>query len=172
VHARSTALSHAVVCRRRYLSRNKISTIASGTFAGLTALTQLYGAGLLALLLTAWCWYGSEALRGGLRPYSMTFFVLLSHFSLAHAHTLSFLGTIAPSPFPLIFAFCLCVCVCGDCGGGFYGYQRGKDGENDSVANFHMSINKTSTAYTLHGIIAPFPFCFLLVCVFMGVWIS
>jgi hypothetical protein len=33
------------------LSYNQISTIANGTFAGLTALTQLYGAGLLGFFL-------------------------------------------------------------------------------------------------------------------------
>ncbi len=41
-----TALAHAVVCLRRELYNNQISTIANGTFAGLTALTVLYGAGL------------------------------------------------------------------------------------------------------------------------------
>jgi hypothetical protein len=41
-----TALSHAVVCRRRTLHNNRISTIANGVFTGLTALTQLYGVGL------------------------------------------------------------------------------------------------------------------------------
>ncbi len=42
----ATALAHAVVCRRRQLYNNQISTIASGAFAGLTALTLLYAAGL------------------------------------------------------------------------------------------------------------------------------
>ncbi len=40
------ALAHAVVCRRRRLDSNQIRTIANGAFSGLTALTQLYGAGL------------------------------------------------------------------------------------------------------------------------------
>jgi hypothetical protein len=57
---RATALAHAVVCRHRDLSRNQISTIANGTFSGLTALAGLYGAGLcglpgLSLVLAAWC---------------------------------------------------------------------------------------------------------------------
>jgi hypothetical protein len=42
------ALTHAVVCRRRRLHSNQISTIADGAFAGLTALLSLYGAGLWA----------------------------------------------------------------------------------------------------------------------------
>ncbi len=45
---RATALdhlAHAVVCRRRNLGDNQISTIASGAFARLTALQHLYGAG-------------------------------------------------------------------------------------------------------------------------------
>ncbi len=41
-----TALTHAVVCRRRRLESNQISTIANGAFTGLTALTWLYDAGL------------------------------------------------------------------------------------------------------------------------------
>ncbi len=60
----SIALVHAVVCRRRDLSFNQISTIANGTFAGLTALTSLYGVGLWAgrvifgacFLMLAWMW--------------------------------------------------------------------------------------------------------------------
>ncbi len=44
----TNALVHEVVFRRRDLSFNQISTIANGTFAGLTALTLLYGAGLWA----------------------------------------------------------------------------------------------------------------------------
>jgi hypothetical protein len=51
-----TALADAVLCRRRYLDSNQIRTIANGAFAGLTALTSLYGAGLWAwrsLLLAA-----------------------------------------------------------------------------------------------------------------------
>jgi hypothetical protein len=44
-----TVLSHAVVCRRRYLGSNQISTIANGVFTGLTALLELYDAGLLVL---------------------------------------------------------------------------------------------------------------------------
>jgi hypothetical protein len=50
------ALAHAVACRRRDLDSNQISTIANGAFAGLTALTDLYDAGLWggrSLLLTA-----------------------------------------------------------------------------------------------------------------------
>ncbi len=42
----ATALAHALVCRRRSLSNNRISTIANGAFGGLTALTLLYVAGL------------------------------------------------------------------------------------------------------------------------------
>jgi hypothetical protein len=45
----ATALAHAVVCRRRRLNGNQISTIASGTFSGLTVLTELYGPGLWVL---------------------------------------------------------------------------------------------------------------------------
>ncbi len=44
----TNALVHAVVCLGRDLSFNRISTIANGTFAGLTALTSLYGVGLWA----------------------------------------------------------------------------------------------------------------------------
>jgi hypothetical protein len=62
-----TALSHAVVCRRRSLSSNYqigTQTIANGTFTGLTALTELYGAGLWGCwlifgsrcLVAAWMW--------------------------------------------------------------------------------------------------------------------
>jgi hypothetical protein len=36
-----TSLAHTVVCRRRSLSNNEISTIANGAFAGLTALQYL-----------------------------------------------------------------------------------------------------------------------------------
>jgi deoxyxylulose-5-phosphate synthase len=43
----STALAKAVG-RRRMLESNQISIIADGAFTGLTALTALYGAGLLA----------------------------------------------------------------------------------------------------------------------------
>jgi hypothetical protein len=43
---RATALANAVVCRARLLQDNQISSIAKGTFAGLTALTQLCDAGL------------------------------------------------------------------------------------------------------------------------------
>jgi hypothetical protein len=50
--ALATALAHGLVFRRRHLSNNQISTIANGAFAGLTALTRLYGAGLWAGL--AW----------------------------------------------------------------------------------------------------------------------
>jgi hypothetical protein len=43
--------AHGCACSRgglrcRYLDSNQISTIANGTFAALTVLTQLYGAGL------------------------------------------------------------------------------------------------------------------------------
>jgi hypothetical protein len=48
-----TALAHAVACRRSGLSSNPISTIASGVFAGLTALLFLYDAGLWAGQLLA-----------------------------------------------------------------------------------------------------------------------
>jgi hypothetical protein len=44
-----TAFAHAVVCWRRDLGINQISSLANGTFSGLTALTILYGAGL-------WIW--------------------------------------------------------------------------------------------------------------------
>jgi hypothetical protein len=40
--------AHTVVCRRRRLQGNGISTITNGTFAELTALQVLYGAGLWA----------------------------------------------------------------------------------------------------------------------------
>jgi hypothetical protein len=60
---RATALAHAVVCRRRYLYNNQISSIANESFARLTALTWLYGAGLWAwaafvscCLVLAWMW--------------------------------------------------------------------------------------------------------------------
>ncbi len=43
---RATAPAYAVVCRRRSLLSNQISTIANEVFGGLTALTFLYGAGL------------------------------------------------------------------------------------------------------------------------------
>jgi hypothetical protein len=52
---RATALAHALVCRRRWLYNNQISTIANGAFAGLTALSQLYGAGLRARSLGCLC---------------------------------------------------------------------------------------------------------------------
>jgi hypothetical protein len=42
----ATALADVVLCRRRRLNSNQISTIANGAFAGLTALTDLYDAGL------------------------------------------------------------------------------------------------------------------------------
>ncbi len=41
-----TALPHVVAFRRRQLHNNQISSLADGTFAGLTALTVLYVAGL------------------------------------------------------------------------------------------------------------------------------
>jgi asparagine N-glycosylation enzyme membrane subunit Stt3 len=50
----TNALVHAVVCLRRRLSSNQISIIANGTFAGLTALTWLYGVGLWVLGYL-WC---------------------------------------------------------------------------------------------------------------------
>jgi hypothetical protein len=43
------APAHAVVYPYRGLDNNQISTIANGAFAGLTALTGLYGAGLWVL---------------------------------------------------------------------------------------------------------------------------
>ncbi len=59
-----TALAHAVLCWCRWLDSNQMSTIANGTFSGLTALTELYGAGLwagwsLLRLVLAWIW-GAE----------------------------------------------------------------------------------------------------------------
>jgi hypothetical protein len=51
---RTTALAHMVVCRYSDLSFNQISIVANGTFARLTALAELYGAGMkagLSLLL-------------------------------------------------------------------------------------------------------------------------
>jgi hypothetical protein len=63
---RATTLAHAVVCRRRWLDSNQISTIASRAFHGLTALEILYDAGLwarLSSLLAAWCTHGCGALR-------------------------------------------------------------------------------------------------------------
>jgi hypothetical protein len=80
-----TALAHAVVCRRRYLSNNQISTIANGAFAGLTALTDLYGAGLWVRVI-----FGSRCLvlawmrfpRAYLRPafFHNRTFTLFSRF--------------------------------------------------------------------------------------------
>jgi hypothetical protein len=46
VTKRATVLAHAAVFRRRWLFNNQISTIANGTFAGLTALQTLYVTGL------------------------------------------------------------------------------------------------------------------------------
>jgi hypothetical protein len=43
------AHAHTVVCWRRVLSSNQFTTIANGTFAGLTALRDLYVAGLWTL---------------------------------------------------------------------------------------------------------------------------
>ncbi len=52
----TNALAHAVVCLGRVFSSNQISSIANGAFAGLTALTQLYGAGLWAVsVIRVWC---------------------------------------------------------------------------------------------------------------------
>jgi hypothetical protein len=64
------ALAHAVVCRCRDLSYNQISTIANGTFTGLTALQYLYDAGVgwADLILAAWPLHGSEVLGGFYRP--------------------------------------------------------------------------------------------------------
>ncbi len=50
-----TALAHAVVVRRRYLYNNQISTIANGTFAELTALSELYSAGLRVWVVFVAC---------------------------------------------------------------------------------------------------------------------
>jgi hypothetical protein len=44
-----TALAHAVACRRRNLNNNQISMIDNGAFTGLTALRNLYDAGLWGL---------------------------------------------------------------------------------------------------------------------------
>jgi hypothetical protein len=77
------ALAHAVVCRRRYSNNIRISTIANGAFAGVTALTELYDAGLWArrtLILASWFLHGSSGLRGGLGLFSTAFFTLLSPF--------------------------------------------------------------------------------------------
>jgi hypothetical protein len=63
------ALADAASCRCRHLSNNQISTIANGTFTGLTALTWLYGAGLwgfgLSLVLAAWLSHGCGGLFEG-----------------------------------------------------------------------------------------------------------
>jgi hypothetical protein len=64
----ATALAHAMVCWRRNLYSNQISTIANGAFAGLTALQTLYGAGMWVrvvfvafFLLFAWVYvWGAE----------------------------------------------------------------------------------------------------------------
>ncbi len=45
-------MTDAVACRCRVLSNNQISTIANRTFAGLTALTELYGVGLFGFRLS------------------------------------------------------------------------------------------------------------------------
>jgi hypothetical protein len=62
----TTSLTHGMILLR-WLYSNKISTIANGTFAGLTALTRLYGAGLLAgwvfLGPCFWCLHGCGSLR-------------------------------------------------------------------------------------------------------------
>jgi hypothetical protein len=68
-----TALAHAVVCRRRWLYTNQISTIANGAFTGLTALTELYGAGLWGFMVmfgSRWCLHGCGDLfpQAYLRP--------------------------------------------------------------------------------------------------------
>jgi hypothetical protein len=45
------AFAHTVVCRRRDLHGNQISTVANGAFAGLTALTRLSALRLLLVWL-------------------------------------------------------------------------------------------------------------------------
>ncbi len=66
-----TALADAVAFRG--LSDNQISTIANGTFAGLTALTLLYDArlwGFMVMFGSRWCLHGCGDLfpQAYLRP--------------------------------------------------------------------------------------------------------
>ncbi len=112
---RATALAHAVVSRCRALYMNQISTITNGTFAGLTALTELYGAGLwagLSSLLAAWCLHGSEAPRGLLQNcYS-----LHGHFSsplafFSHSLTYTYSHTLDSRDQRFIAVFVRARCV-------------------------------------------------------------
>jgi hypothetical protein len=82
-----TALSHAVVYWRRSLPKNQIGTIANGAFTGLTALTNLYDAGLWGLgylwvSLLGGCMDGSLVRRALLKP---------AFFSQRHGMFISFL---------------------------------------------------------------------------------
>jgi hypothetical protein len=61
---RATALAHAVVCRRRWLFSNQISTIANGAFAGLTALSWLYDAGFGFWVVFGACCLVFASMRG------------------------------------------------------------------------------------------------------------
>jgi hypothetical protein len=62
-----TALADAVLCRCRRLDSNQIRTIANGAFAGLTALTELYGAGLWAVRSCCFLLNSCACSRGGFR---------------------------------------------------------------------------------------------------------
>jgi hypothetical protein len=114
----AAALAHAVVCRRRAMNQNPISTIASGAFAGLTALRFLYDVGLWAgrsLMLAAWCLHVSEALRGLFQAhFSLHFSYCLVPFSHSHLHmpTHSLFKTIASFPFCFFKRLVCVVCVC------------------------------------------------------------
>jgi hypothetical protein len=103
------ALAHAVVCRRRWLNNNQISTIGNGAFAGLTALTQLYDTAVgLCLLLAAWCSHGF-GLISGLLLETLTF---LSYSLVPFPDMLTHMG---PSLYPFFYSnllVCVCVCVC------------------------------------------------------------
>ncbi len=131
-----TAPAHAVVCRCRSLWGNRISTIANGTFAGLTALTELYGAVLWGKGYL-WLWLLVGCMDAGLirRAYLISAYFLQWHVHLVSAfptNSCIFLHMIACSL--LIASFflvcwvlsmcvlsgfrcecvgvCVCVCVC------------------------------------------------------------
>jgi hypothetical protein len=126
-----TALAHAVVFLRRQLQGNQISTIDNGTFAGLTALTELYGAGLwvrdvlnACCLVFAWMW-GAEGLFAGLlllvlifSSYPVRRLPMLSHsfygtmlFFFAFLHRALFLDIQIEVYVQICMYLYLCLCV-------------------------------------------------------------
>ncbi len=152
---RATALAHAVLCWCRWLSSNQISTIANGTFAGLTALTELYGAGLwagmsLLRFVLAWIW-GAEGWQSFPRPASFVNGIITSSLPFLFPD-LHMLGAINSVPFWLLLAththarVCVCVCVCVFVCVGFSAcvlvcarcvdVMSWRMGVNDSAANF------------------------------------